>query len=165
MASFLPQLGRGQAEHPNVVFIMADDLGWSDLACYGSDFHETPNLDRLARESVVFSDAYAASPVCSPTRASIMAGKHPARLHMTIWRESAARRGSRKLLHPVALDALSLEHDTLAEILRDAGYYTAHLGKWHLGAAESYPQAHGFDINIAPRPFPMISSRKFCVVN
>ena len=148
VASFLPQLGRGQAEHPNVVFIMADDLGWSDLACYGSDFHETPNLDRLARESVVFSDAYAASPVCSPTRASIMAGKHPARLHMTIWRESAARRGSRKLLHPVALDALSLEHDTLAEILRDAGYYTAHLGKWHLGAAESYPQAHGFDINI-----------------
>ena len=140
--------GQSEVERPNIVFIMADDLGWSDLGCYGSDLHETPNLDRLAQESVVFSDAYAASPVCSPTRASIMAGKHPARLHMTIWRESATRRGSRKLLQPVALDALPLEHDSLAEILRDAGYYTAHIGKWHLGDAEAYPQAHGFDINI-----------------
>ena len=148
IVSLLPQPGLGQAERPNIVFIMADDLGWSDLVRYGSDFHETPNLDRLARESVVFSDAYAASPVCSPTRASIMTGKHPARLHMTIWRESAARRGSGKLFQPVALDALPLEHDTLAEILGDAGYYTAYLGKWHLGAAEAYPQAHGFDINI-----------------
>ena len=87
IVSLLPQPGLGQAERPNIVFIMADDLGWSDLVRYGSDFHETPNLDRLARESVVFSDAYAASPVCSPTRASIMTGKHPARLHMTIWRE------------------------------------------------------------------------------
>ena len=140
--------GQSEVERPNIVFIMADDLGWSDLGCYGSDLHETPNLDRLAQESVVFSDAYAASPVCSPTRASIMAGKHPARLRMTIWRESATRRGSRKLLQPVALDALPLEHDSLAEILRDAGYYTAHIGKWHLGDAEAYPQAHGFDINI-----------------
>lgn len=144
----LPVRGQSELERPNIVFIMADDLGWSDLGCYGSDLHETPNLDRLAQESVVFSDAYAASPVCSPTRASIMAGKHPARLHMTIWRESATRRGSRKLLQPVALDALPLEHDSLAEILRDAGYYTAHIGKWHLGDAEAYPQAHGFDINI-----------------
>ena len=140
--------GQSEVQRPNIVFIMADDLGWSDLGCYGSDLHETPNLDRLAQESVVFSDAYAASPVCSPTRASIMAGKHPARLHMTIWRESATRRGSKKLLQPVALDALPLEHDSLAEILRDAGYYTAHIGKWHLGNAEAYPQAHGFDINI-----------------
>lgn len=140
--------GYGQGERPNIVFIMADDLGWSDLACYGSDLHETPFLDRLAKESVVFSDAYAASPVCSPTRASIMAGKDPARLHMTIWREWAKRRGNRKLLEPVALDALPLEHDTLAEKLRDAGYYTAHIGKWHLGDAVAYPQAHGFDVNI-----------------
>ena len=148
LAVFITGYSWAEPVRPNIVFIMADDLGWSDLACYGSDFHETPNLDRLAQESVVFSDAYAASPVCSPTRASIMAGKHPARLHMTIWRESAARRGNRKLLQPVALDALPLEHDTLAEILRDAGYHTAHLGKWHLGDAEAYPQAHGFDVNI-----------------
>lgn len=148
LAFLLPRQGYGEMERPNIVFIMADDLGWSDLACYGSDLHESPNLDRLAREAVVFTDAYAASPVCSPTRASIVTGKDPARLHMTIWRESATRRGNRKLFQPVALDALPLEHDTLAETLRNAGYDTAHVGKWHLGGAEAYPQAHGFDINI-----------------
>jgi len=74
----------------NFVNILVDDLGWGDLGCYGSDLHETPNIDKLARESMRFTDAYAAAPVCSPTRASIMTGKHPARLHMTIWYESSA---------------------------------------------------------------------------
>ncbi len=136
------------ARQPNVVLIVADDLGWSDLSCYGSDLHETPRLDRLAAQSVKFTDAYAASPVCSPTRASILTGRHPARLKMTIWREAAAARGNRRLLEPVVRDALPLSETTLAEILHRKGYYTAHVGKWHLGGAESYPQPHGFDVNI-----------------
>jgi len=135
-------------DQPNVVFILADDLGWSDLACYGSDLHATPHLDQFAGQSVQFTNAYAASPVCTPTRASILTGKFPARLHMTIWRESAAERGRRRLLEPVARGDLPLEEVTLAERLQQAGYYTAHIGKWHLGTAMYYPQPHGFDVNI-----------------
>jgi putative heme-binding domain-containing protein len=133
---------------PNIVLIVADDLGWADLGCFGNDLHETPHLDRLARQGVRFTDAYAASPVCTPTRAAILTGKYPARLHMTIWRENALIRGNRKLLEPVCLDSLPLEHQTLAEILKSAGYYTALVGKWHLGRAEAYPQAHGFHENV-----------------
>jgi len=135
-------------QRPNIVFILADDLGWADLACYGSDLHETPNLDRLANQGVRFTDAYAASPVCTPTRVSILTGKHPARLHMTIWREAALNRGNRKLLEPVCVDSLPTEETTVAELLKDAGYYNVHLGKWHVGRAEGYPQAHGFHRNI-----------------
>jgi arylsulfatase A-like enzyme len=140
-------LARG-AEKLNLVFILADDLGWTDLSCYGSDLHESANLDRLATQGVRFTNAYAASPVCTPTRASILTGKHPARLHMTIWREAALERGNRKLLQPVCLDSLPLAELTLAEILKDDGYYTAHVGKWHLGRAEAYPQPHGFRRNV-----------------
>ena len=133
---------------PNIVFILADDLGWADLGCYGSDLHETPNLDRLARQGMRFTDAYSASPVCTPTRVSILTGKHPARLHMTIWREAAYNRGNRTLLNPICRDSLPVEETTFAELLRDAGYYNVHLGKWHVGRAETYPQAHGFPRNI-----------------
>ena len=140
--------GDSKLQHPNIVFIMADDLGWSDLACFGADLHRTPNIDRLARQSVRFTDAYAASPVCTPTRASILTGKYPARLHMTIWREAALNRGHRKLLEPVTRADLPREETTLAELLQQHGYYTAHIGKWHLGSASYYPQAHGFHINI-----------------
>lgn len=132
----------------NFVLILADDLGWSDLRCYGSDFHKTPHLDGLANQGMRFTSAYAASPVCTPTRASILTGKYPARLHMTIWREAAAERGQRRLLEPEALGDLPLEEVTLAERLKQAGYYTAHVGKWHLGTAKAYPQPHGFDLNI-----------------
>ena len=137
-----------RAQPPNVVLIVADDLGGADLSGYGNDLHETPNLDRLAGQGVRFTQAYAASPVCSPTRASILTGKHPARLHMTIWRENALVRGNRKLLEPVCLDSLPLEHETLAKVLKTAGYYNAHVGKWHLGRAEFYPQPHGFHENV-----------------
>lgn len=137
-----------QPVRPNIVLILADDLGWSDLACYGSDLHETPHLDRLASESVHFTQAYAASPVCTPTRASILTGKYPARLHMTIWRESAAERGGHQLLEPIARGDLPQDEITLAELLHEAGYYTAHVGKWHLGSADNYPEVHGFDVNI-----------------
>jgi arylsulfatase A len=136
---------------PNVVLILVDDLGWTGLSCYGSDLHETPRIDRLARQSLRFTDAYAAAPVCSPTRASIMAGKSPARLHITIWYESSGkpRPSRRKLIPPTTEGNLPLSEVTLAEALEGAGYFTAHVGKWHLGDAAHYPENQGFDVNVA----------------
>ena len=137
------------AERPNIVMILADDLGWADIGCYGADLHETPNLDRLARQGMRFTNAYAAAPVCSPTRASIMTGKYPARLGMTIWSEASARPPqTKKLIPPITLGDLPHEQVTIAEVLKGAGYFTAHVGKWHLGQAAYYPQTQGFDINI-----------------
>ncbi|MCC7340436.1 MAG: sulfatase [Bryobacterales bacterium] len=135
---------------PNVLFILVDDLGASDLGCYGADLHETPNIDRLAAESIRFTNAYAAAPICTPTRASILTGKCPARLHMTVWREETLRDPvpGRKLVPPRAVSDLPLPEVTLAETLRANGYRTAHIGKWHLGDAAHYPELQGFDINI-----------------
>ena len=134
---------------PNFVFALADDLGWADTATYGADLHETPNIDRMAGEGVKFLRAYAASPVCTPTRASIHTGKHPARLHMTIWREAARKPPLKnRVVPPVVEENLPHQETTLAEVLRGAGYFTAHIGKWHLGGAEHYPETHGFDVNI-----------------
>ena len=143
-------VGGEVSERPlNFVILLADDLGWADLACYGGDLHATPNLDRFAARSLKFTDAYAAAPVCSPTRASVLTGKYPARLHMTIWRESSDRPPqNRKLVPPITVGDLPHTEVTLAEVLHDAGYYTAHVGKWHLGDASYYPQTHGFDVNI-----------------
>ncbi len=135
---------------PNIVVILADDLGWSDLGCYGADLHETPHLDRLATSGLRFTEAYAAAPVCTPTRAALMTGKHPARLHMTIWREATFERVDDQLLVPPAARAdMPFGETTVAEALREAGYLTAHVGKWHLGDAGHFPEAHGFDLNIA----------------
>ncbi|MCA9130803.1 MAG: sulfatase [Planctomycetales bacterium] len=142
------QLAASVTDRPNVVFLLADDLGWADLGCYGSELHETPNLDRLSSQGVRFTDAYAASPVCTPTRASILTGKHPARLHMTIWREAALNQGNRRLLEPICLDSLPATEMTSAKLLKEAGYYNVHIGKWHVGRAEAYPQVHGFHRNI-----------------
>jgi len=134
---------------PNFVFILADDLGWADVGCYGADLHETPNIDQLARQGMRFTDAYAAAPVCSPTRASIMTGKYPARLHMTIWYESSANPPlGRRLIPPVTQGNMPHEQVTIAEVLKEAGYFTAHVGKWHLGDAAHYPETQGFDVNI-----------------
>lgn len=145
----LPATGAGSREKPNIVIILADDLGWTGLGCYGSDLHETPHLDRFAEASVRFTQAYAASTVCTPTRASIQTGLHPARLHLTIWRESAKTRNEKKpMLEPLCEEDLKREYLTVAELLKGAGYITAHLGKWHLGAAEFFPEAHGYDISI-----------------
>lgn len=142
-------LTRVRAAPPNIILIVADDLGWADLGCYGADLHETPNLDRLAKQSLRFTTAYAPAPVCTPTRAAIMIGKHPARLHMTIWREAAAKPPrDRKLVPPVVREDLPFEETTLAESLAAAGYFTAHIGKWHLGETESFPEAHGFDFHV-----------------
>ncbi|MFO0946900.1 MAG: sulfatase [Planctomycetota bacterium] len=136
------------AARPNVLLILADDLGWSDLGCYGADYHETPNLDRLASQGTRFSQAYTAS-VCSPTRASIMTGKHPARLHITIWFEGSLRPVTdRKLIPPQTVSHLPLQEVTLAERLQSAGYRTIHVGKWHLGDAGHYPETQGFDVQV-----------------
>ncbi len=134
---------------PNFVFILADDLGWADLGCYGSTFYETPHLDRLAAKGMRFTDAYAACSVCSPTRASIHTGKYPARLHLTDWLPGRTDRPDQKLKRPAIIDHLPLEEVTLAEALRAAGYRTACVGKWHLGSTNYYPEHQGFDLNIA----------------
>lgn len=143
-----PALADQQAP-PNVVLILADDLGWADLGCTGSDLHETPHLDRLAQSGVRFTNAYSASPVCSPTRAAILTGKHPARLGITIWREGAlSPPGGRKLVQATAVADLPHSETTIAMRLQAAGYRTALVGKWHLGDADHAPETHGFDVNI-----------------
>ena len=131
------------------MLILADDLGWSDLACYGADLHRTPHLDRLAAAGVRFTDAYAGSSVCTPTRAALMTGRHPARLGMTIWAEAAEEPPKpERLIPPPAEHNLPLSETTIAEHLQAAGYQTALVGKWHLGDAKHYPEAQGFDVNI-----------------
>lgn len=124
------------AERPNIVLILADDLGWSDLACYGADLHETPHLDALAGAGERFTQAYAPAPVCTPTRASLLTGKHPARLGITIWSEGSQQGPTnRALLQAESKHDLPHSETTLATHLRSVGYQTALVGKWHLEAA------------------------------
>jgi len=170
LPAFLALSSVAAQQQPNFLFILVDDMGWADLGAYGSDLHRTPRIDALAAEGLRFTDAYSASPVCSPTRASIMTGKHPAKLHMTVWREAAKRPPlNRPLLAPITEDRLPHDEVTIAEVLHDAGYMTAHVGKWHLGTAEYYPQTQGFDYNVggtlwgAPQTFfyPYSGSQTF----
>ena len=134
---------------PNVVLIVADDLGWADLGCYGSTFHKTPHLDRMATAGMKFSEAYAACPVCSPTRAALLTGKHPARLQITDWIPGRPNRPEQIVNRPAFRNELPLNEVTLAEAFKTAGYTTAHIGKWHLGGDGFGPKEQGFDINIA----------------
>ncbi|HEV3344709.1 MAG TPA: sulfatase [Pirellulales bacterium] len=136
-------------ERPNIVLIVVDDLGWADLHCYGSRFHRTPHLDRLAQGGRRFTQAYAACPVCSPTRAALMTGKHPARLHLTDWLPGRPDMPSQRLLRAELRQQLPLEEVTIAEALHEAGYATAHVGKWHLGGEGFEPTRQGFDLNVA----------------
>jgi arylsulfatase A-like enzyme len=140
--------GRADIPRPNIVLIVIDDLGWADLGCYGCTYHETPNLDALARRGTRFTDAYAACPVCSPSRAAILTGKHPARLHLTDWLPGRPDRPSQKLRRPPICQQLSLEEITLAESLAPAGYASASVGKWHLGGPPFWPEHQGFDVNV-----------------
>ncbi len=130
---------------PNILFILVDDLGWRDVGCYGSDFYETPNLDRLAGEGMRFTQAYASCPVCSPTRASIMSGKNPARVGVT---QFIGGHSVGKLCDVPYFHELPMSEISLATALREGGYRTWHLGKWHLGDHLTWPHNHGFDVNL-----------------
>lgn len=136
---------------PNIVFILADDMGWKDLGCYGNPFNETPNLDKLAKNGVRFTQAYSACPVCSPTRASIMTGKHPARLHLTNYIAGNRVDKSSPVIPPKWRAELDPAEVTLAELLKTKGYATGMVGKWHLHSKEAGklrvqgPWAQGFD--------------------
>jgi arylsulfatase A-like enzyme len=136
---------------PNILFILVDDLGWKDLGCYGSDFYETPNIDRLAAEGVRFTDAYASCPVCSPTRASIMTGKYPTRHGITDWipgrQNEPGPQPYEKMLPKPFKQQLDLDEITIAEMLSKNGYQSRFFGKWHLGDSNYYPDKQGFDIN------------------
>jgi arylsulfatase A len=137
----------------NVVLILADDFGWADLACYGSEYYESPNIDRLARDGMKFTQAYSACTVCSPTRAALLTGKYPARLHITDWIPGLPPENP-KLLVPDWTKYLPLEEVTIARALKSANYATASIGKWHLGGEAYYPDKQGFDINIAGTEAP-----------
>ena len=130
---------KASAQRPNIIFILADDLGWTELGCYGNTFNETPNLDKLAAQGTRFTNAYASAPVCSPYRAALMTGQYPARVGITDY------------LRPSDENHLSTDHITIAEMLKRTGYTTGIIGKWHLtgyanhGAKEFSPGQHGFD--------------------
>ncbi len=139
---------QSEVKKPNVIVILVDDLGATDLGCYGSDFYQTPNIDQLANEGTRFTNSYSSCTVCSPTRASIMTGKYPAHQDLTDWIEGHKYPWA-KLKIPDWNMHLDSTDFTLAEAFKDAGYFTAHVGKWHLGEMEKdWPENHGFDINI-----------------
>ena len=140
--------GSNNDAHPNVVFFLVDDMGWTDVACYGSNFYQTPNIDALAKSGMLFTDAYSSCTVCSPTRAAIMTGNNPAKLRITDWIEGHDYPNA-KLQVPDWTMYLDTSKYTMVKAFRDAGYATCHIGKWHLGESSEYwPENHGFDINI-----------------
>ena len=134
------------SSQPNIVFILVDDLGWMDTGVYGSTFYQTPHIDQLASDGTLFTQFYASSSVCSPTRASIMTGKHPARLQITNWIGGMA---NDRLLQADYRHALPLEEVTIGDVFQQAGYNTAYIGKWHLGTEEFRPENQGFETVLA----------------
>jgi len=167
LALLLAPLAAVAADRPNIIFILADDLGAHDLRCTGSTFYETPNLDRLAQRGTRFTQAYSASPLCSPTRSSILVGQYPARTGITapvchlptVQLEKRLENGNpnARLLVANSLTRLQTEYFTLAEAFKEAGYATAHFGKWHLGhnlkAGDRYePKDQGFDVDFPHTP-------------
>jgi arylsulfatase A-like enzyme len=154
-----------EANHPNIIFFLVDDMGWMDCTVNGSQYYETPNIERLARRGIVFTNAYAANPLCSPTRASIMTGKYPHRFHLTtpaghlppnpdvpLMKENGA--AWNKVVCPDSRTFMPLEEFTIAEALKTGGYTTAHMGKWHMGYEAYWPEHQGFDLNIAGGSYP-----------
>lgn len=145
-------LAQKPAKRPNIIMILADDLGWADLQCYGSTFYETPNLDKLAKQGLKFTNSYASCPVCSPTRASMMTGKYPIKTDVTDWIKGRQVDGKgrtyEKLIAQPFKYFLDPEEETIAEIALKNQYKTFFAGKWHLGDDEKYyPEAQGFQIN------------------
>lgn len=149
----------------NVIFILADDLGWKDLTCYGSDFYETPQLDAFAKTGIRFTNAYTASPLCSPTRASILTGQEPGRLRLTTPachipkvvlnpKETHSGQPYHKTACPQTRTRLPNDYLTFAEVLKENGYSTAFMGKWHLGRMPYVPDNQGFDVVVGGREHP-----------
>ena len=144
-----------KSARPNIILILADDLGWADLGVTGSTFYETPRIDALAKQGALFRSAYTASPVCSPTRGSILTGKYPSRITLTNHSGSPGSKGpGYKLSPPQTVGNMPVDDVTLAEVLHEGGYTTAHIGKWHLAShsdteRRTYPEDNGFDLNIA----------------
>jgi len=143
---FASACDRKERQKPNFIFILVDDLGWTDLGCYNSTFYETPNIDKLASESMLFTQSYAACPVCSPTRAAIMTGKYPTRLNITDWIPGDDPK-NRPLLGSSDSTELALDETTIAEVMRSNGYNTFFAGKWHLGNEGYFPEDQGFNFN------------------
>ncbi len=148
-------IGRAASKRkPNFVFFLVDDLGWTDLGCFNSSFYDTPNVDRLRKSAMKFTNAYAACPVCSPTRASIMTGKYPQRVGITDYISSSGGnqpekwRRNTKLLPAAYSDRLAHGEVTIAEVMKKAGYATFFAGKWHLGPEGFWPEDQGFDVNM-----------------
>ena len=164
-AAASPATARGS--RPNIVFFLMDDMGWMDTTVFGSRYYDTPNMERLARRSMTFTAAYSASPLCSPTRASILTGKYPARTGITTAcghtppkprgapRFPAAASPARRFLLPESLCFLDPGEFTIAEALKEGGYRTGHVGKWHLGLnPEHWPERQGFDTAVHGKPDP-----------
>ena len=146
---FLQSVGAENSKKPNVIFILADDLGWSDTQCYGSKFYETPNIDRLASQGVRFTNAYAACHVSSPTRGSILSGQYPARTHLSDWLPGRKDFPFQRLKNAVPVQRLPYgENSTFPAVLKANGYKTAVIGKWHLGEDSATCQRQGFDMHI-----------------
>ena len=160
----LTAAGAPSGRKPNFIVILVDDMGWTDLACFGSRYYETPNIDRLCAQGMKFTDAYAACAVCSPTRAAVQTGRYPARVGITDWMRARFQGGKipadkknptryvgstrNKVLCPPNPFWMESDEVTLAEVLKPAGYTSCHIGKWHLGADEWYPDRQGYDLNI-----------------
>lgn len=145
-------IAQNQNKQPNIIVILADDLGWADLSSYGSSFYETPNLDKLAENGIRFTQNYATCPVCSPTRASILTGKYPVKTGVTDWirgrQEDGKAKPYEKLIAQPTAYQIALEEKTIAEYALENGYKTFFAGKWHLGEEEKYwPDYNGFQIN------------------
>jgi len=153
LAASIPVKAQETVKKPNIIIILADDLGWADLGCYGSSFYETPNLDKLALQGIRFTQNYATCPVCSPTRSTMMTGKYPVKTGVTDWirgrQDNGKARPYEKLLAKPTAFQLALEEKTIAELAVDNGYATFFAGKWHLGEEEKYwPDHQGFETNI-----------------
>lgn len=153
----------GNQRKPNIVFILADDLGYMDVTINGSRYYQTPNIERLAKRGIKFTNAYTASPLCSPTRASILTGQYPERFHLTtpsghlapnedvpLMKKTAA--AWQKVVTPASRTFMPLEKITIAEKLKTTGYATGFIGKWHLGQNPYNPESQGFDYNVAGGP-------------
>lgn len=163
-AASLPLRAAPKRRKPNVIIVLVDDMGWTDVVCFGSKYYETPNIDRLANEGVKFTNGYAACAVCSPTRAAVMTGRYPARTGVTDWIHFANFKGdpndatqegrteyvggaNNEVLCPPNPYWMEREEVTIAEVLKEHGYTTCHVGKWHLGPDAWYPEHQGFDVN------------------